>query len=53
MKKIILLALMLTAIASASAYYVGEEISGTKKYCTYSDGTVITVNSYDMCPMNL
>ncbi|TEW55353.1 hypothetical protein E2R68_06310 [Psychromonas sp. RZ22] len=29
-----------------------QEVNGFSRYCSYSDGGVLTVNSSDLCPIN-
>ncbi|WP_162984592.1 hypothetical protein [Poseidonibacter antarcticus] len=56
MKKLVLSTLML-GLLSMSAYAItgflkGEQISGMNKFCYYSNDTIITVKSYELCPLS-
>jgi hypothetical protein len=57
MSKSILTALLaFITLASVDAHAWGglqsQEVSGFSRYCTYSDGGVLTVGSTDLCPIN-
>lgn len=55
-KFLIILYLIFIALASADALAWGglqsQEVNGFSRYCTYSDGGVLTVGSADLCPSN-
>ncbi len=56
MKKIIFSAFIVGSIISTNAHAWGalqsQEVNGFSRYCTYSDGGVLTVGSTDLCPIN-
>lgn len=53
MFKAIIFSITLAASTIASAALLDREVeSGMKKICIYTDGTTITVNSYQVCPMS-
>jgi hypothetical protein len=56
MKKIILSITTLSLFALSAYAYTGflesEQISGMNKFCYYSNDTVITVKSYQLCPLS-
>jgi len=37
----------------ASGFYTGEQTVNGLKYCNYSNNAVMTVNSYQACPMQI
>ena len=47
---------VLMSISSLNVYAWGslqsQKVNGFSRYCTYSDGGVITVGSTDLCPIN-
>ena len=47
---IAILTLSFAATGWAFGTLKSQSTSGSKRYCTYSDGTVLTINSYDVCP---
>ena len=52
--KIFIAIIALLGSASAFAVFgtlVSETINGSLKYCKYSNGVVITIKSYEMCPV--
>lgn len=54
MKKFIVVLLLLAA-TSAMAYgmLARQEVRGFKRYCYYNDGTILTVQAYELCPLNV
>jgi len=52
MKKLIMLIILLSVVTAyaAQAYLVSDSTRGQWKYCQYSDGRVITIQSYQICP---
>ncbi len=53
MKYVAMLIIALCAPAWAFGVLRSQETNGSKKYCTYSDGTTITINSYSVCPTTI
>ena len=56
MKKLLITLFALASMASlayATGMYTGEKMNGNKKYCYYTDGTVITIEYTGMCPMSI
>jgi hypothetical protein len=56
MKKMLIALTIATACGSAYAVFgtlVGEKINGGLKYCTYSNGVILTINSYEVCPTSV
>jgi len=56
MKTIILALALLLAASSTHAIFASktaEWIEGQWKYCKYSDGRVITIKTYELCPISL
>ncbi len=56
MKKALLAVFVIsTLISSAYAYgsLTGQRHNGTKKICFYSDDSIITVESYELCPLSI
>ena len=55
-KFITTLFLAFITLASVDAHAWGglqsQEVSGFSRYCTYSDGGVLTVGSTELCPIN-
>lgn len=57
MNKFIFISLLtVITLASIDAHAWGglqsQEVNGFSRYCTYSDGGVLTVGSADLCPIN-
>ena len=57
MNNILMTALMVLVTASVDAYGSAglqsqEVVNGSNRYCRYSDGSVLTVNSIDSCPID-
>lgn len=47
---------IIALVGSTSAFavfgtLVSETINGSLKYCKYSNGVVITIKSYEVCPV--
>jgi len=56
MKKLSLILIALASTLSmsyATGIYTGEKTKIDKKYCYYTDGTVITVSFWDQCPTSI
>lgn len=54
MKKVLaIIAMSICASAWAFGSLVGEQVNGSVKYCKYSNGVIITVNSYELCPITI
>lgn len=55
MKKV-LLGVSIVAVLATSVYaygtLTGSKTSGLNKICFYSDGSAITVKSYEVCPVS-
>ncbi len=54
MKVLVGIIALLTA-ASAFAVFgtlVGQSIKGSLKYCEYSNGVILTIASYQICPVS-
>ena len=52
--KIFIAIIALVGSASAFAVFgtlVSETVNGSLKYCKYSNGVVITIKSYEVCPV--
>ena len=49
MKKLIVGLFLMTVMATAASW-IGTDIAGDYKVCKYSDGSTITVKSYEQCP---
>lgn len=48
------IALLFSASAFAvTGYLQGEQTNGMLKYCKYSNGVIITVNSFELCPLSI
>ena len=45
----VLLSFHLVAAASFGSL-VSREISGSNQYCKYSNGVIVTIKSYEVCP---
>lgn len=52
MKKIILALALVSTSAIASGFLQRCEVAGVTRYCFYSDGGVIMVQSFAVCPMS-
>lgn len=56
MKKLIIGVIALGVLAVSAYAYTGylerEQVSGMNKFCYYSNDTVITVKSYQLCPLS-
>lgn len=48
----ILLVLLVSSVALGWGSLKSEKVDGFSKYCTYSDGGVLTVGSTDLCPID-
>jgi len=55
MKKLPLLIILLATISAYAftAYLVSSTLNGTIRYCKYSDGRIITIQGYELCPLQL
>lgn len=56
MKKIILAALLLVVSNKAAAFQgflENEAVIEQYKYCSYSNGKIITIRSYKLCPLSI
>ncbi|MEA2098897.1 MAG: hypothetical protein U9P72_02070 [Campylobacterota bacterium] len=56
MKKVVIGAIALLTIAVSAYAYEGlstQWIDGNKKFCKYSGGTIITIKTYDICPISI
>jgi len=55
MKKLIVLIILLATVSAYAyqAYLVSSAVNGQWRYCKYSDGRVITIESWKVCPMSL
>lgn len=57
MKPLIAALLLAMTGAASAAFLTGESPprydGSTKKYCYYTDGTILTVGSSDMCPSSI
>lgn len=54
MKKLVLLFVILTIPTSAfAAILVDEHIDGEWKHCVYSNGVVISIRAYQLCPLSI
>ena len=52
-KKIILLLLLSSYAHAVPGFLEGERVNGLKKYCYYNNGTIITIKSYQLCPLQV
>lgn len=52
MKKILFTIVTVATMAYAYSPYDGESIEGTVKVCYYLDGSTVTVDVGDSCPMS-
>lgn len=55
MKKLLLMVVAIVALVTtvyAYAPFAGADTSGDKKFCHYTDGSVIVVYYTDSCPMS-
>lgn len=56
MKKTFAAILVMAICTSAFAMFgslVGEQTNGNVKYCKYSNGVIITIESYKVCPVSV
>lgn len=56
MKNLVFISFVISSIISANVYAWGalqsQEVDGFSRYCTYSDGSVLTVGSAGLCPIS-
>ncbi len=55
MKKALFMVFAIIALVTtvyAYAPFAGSDISGDKKFCHYTDGSVVVVYYADICPMS-
>jgi hypothetical protein len=54
MKALIITGLILaSSSAMALGFKVSESTNGTNKYCSYSNGVVITISIVSLCPLSI
>jgi len=56
MKKIIFAAAILSITAPAFAvmgFLQSQHTSGSLRFCHYSNGAIVTVQSYELCPLSV
>jgi hypothetical protein len=53
MKKLLIIVLLLAFSTSAfAAVLTSQWTEGLNRYCKYSDGVIITIMSYSLCPLS-
>jgi hypothetical protein len=53
MKKLLIVMLLLMFSMSAfAAVLTSQWTEGLNRYCKYSDGIIITIKSYSLCPLS-
>jgi len=56
MKKTLAALAILLTCSSAFAimgFLQSEQVNGSVKYCKYSNGVIVTVQSYELCPLSV
>lgn len=56
MKKFLMAIILASITVSAYAIFgslVEQKTNGALKYCKYSNGVIITVNNYELCPISI
>jgi len=55
MKKLFMIIILLVTVSAYAytSYLSTSYVKGQWRYCEYSDGRVITIDSWRMCPMSL
>ena len=45
--------LVVAGPALAFGSLVSQQVNGSLRYCKYSNGVIVTINSYELCPVTV